>query len=58
MTIIAREEYDGFTRAGTSTYVHSLRIGTERWRIEFMFGAIYVRLGSISFSAGFEWADS
>lgn len=54
---ISRPEYDGFTREGTSTYVHALRIGTRRFVVEFCTSGFYIRLGAISFQAGFEWVD-
>lgn len=56
--MFAIETYDGFTREGTSTCVKALRIGGERWRVELMKGGVYIRLGNVAFSAGFEWADA
>jgi hypothetical protein len=55
--LIGFEEYDDFTREGTSTYSRALRIGRKRWRIEIAKKGIYVRLGAVDFQAGFDWAD-
>lgn len=54
---ISRPKYDGFTREGTSTYVRALRVGTRRFVAEFCRPGFYIRLGAITFHAGFEWAD-
>lgn len=51
------EEYDGFTRGGTSKYVHALHIGGRRWYVEFAASGVYVRMGGIDFNLGFGWAD-
>jgi len=57
-TIVERTTYDGFTRHGTSCYVHGLRIGMENWHIEFFVSGIYVSLGRVAFTCGFEWRDA
>ena len=54
---IGREKYDGYDRHGTSKYVYAWRIGRGRWRIESSLGGIYVRLGAVEFTAGFNFAD-
>lgn len=51
------EEYDGFTRDGTSKYVHALHIGGKRFYIEFYASGLHIRFGSWAFSCGVEWAD-
>jgi len=56
--IVGWEQYDGFTREGTSKYVRCLRIGRGRWRVEFGAGGVAVLLGPVTFSAGFEWSDA
>ena len=55
--MIRVETYDGFTRDGTSTYVKALHLGGERWFLELYASGFYVRLGSVGFTAGFEWAE-
>jgi hypothetical protein len=50
-------EYDGFTRDGTSEYVHAVHVGGERWFVELYAAAVYVRMGGIDFQVGFGWAE-
>lgn len=57
MKAIGWETYDDFTREGTSKDTRALRIGTGRWRLELWISGFYVRLGSLTFVASFEWAD-
>lgn len=55
--LVGWEEYDGFTRKGTSKYVRYLRIGRGRWRLEATWSGFALLLGPVIFSAGFDWAD-
>jgi hypothetical protein len=56
--MIGWEEYDGFTRDGTSKCARYLRIGRGRWRAEFGLSGFAMLLGPVTFSAGFEWAEA
>jgi hypothetical protein len=56
--VVGWEQYDGFTRGGTSKYVRALRLGRGRWRAEFAASGFAVLLGPVTFSAGFEWSDA
>jgi hypothetical protein len=55
--LVGREEYDGFDRHGSTKYVTAWRFGRGRWRVEVTASGLYVRLGRVEFSAGFEWAE-
>lgn len=57
MRLVSVQEYDDCNREGTSIYVRALRLGSERWHVEIGRSWIYVALGAVAFSAGFEWPD-
>jgi hypothetical protein len=56
-SIVGVETYDSYARNGVDKTIRGIRIGRDRWRMEFTLAGVYIRMGDVSFAAGFDWAD-